>query len=203
MHYKIIFIFALSLLFSSCSKRDEQRCNSLYEKALDSWLQYSSTDSTFYLEEAKLYLDSIECKPVKRKVFELNLSVRYLLKDYEGGEKYVESFKSSDFATTYKKDMYIKVFKAAIFESKNDTASRNQLYKELINEIQVYLNKNPNEESLYDLFLAKREIEDQEMILNEIEQIRSSRLYEDRVIETIIQMLNTNDSDSTQISTFY
>lgn len=77
------------------------------------------------------------------------------------------------------------------------------MYKELINEIQVYLNKNPNEESLYDLFLAKREIEDQEMILNEIEQIRSSRLYEDRVIETIIQMLNTNDSDSTQISTFY
>ncbi|MGJ1014504.1 hypothetical protein ACR77X_11340 [Bacteroides salyersiae] len=148
-----------------------------------------------YLEEAKQYLDSIDCKPVKRKVFELNISVRYLLKDYEGGKKYVESFRSSDFATTYKKDMYIKAFEAAIFESKDDTVSRNQLFRELTNEIQLYLNKNPNEESLFDLFLVKRIIEDRNKLINEIECIRSSKKYEDRVIDSIIMMLQTNDGD--------
>lgn len=194
MYYRITYILILLSLFSSCSNGNSERCNSLYEKALNHWLQYSLTDSTLCLEEAKQYLDSIDCKPVKRKVFELNLSVRYLLKDYEGGKKYVESFNSSDFAANYKKDMYIKAFEAAILESKGDTVNRNQLFKELINEIQLYLNKNPNEESLYDLFLVKRIIEDQNKILKEIEHIRSSKQYEDKVIDNIILMLTANNN---------
>ncbi|WP_455584354.1 hypothetical protein [Bacteroides sp.] len=199
MNYRITYILVLLLLFSSCAKENNLRCNLLYEKALHRWLQYSLTDSTLCLEEAKLYLDSIDCRPVKRKVFELNLSVRYLLKDYEGGKKYVESFNSSDFATSYKKDMYIKAFEAAIFESRGDTVRRNQLFKKLINEIQLYLNKTPNEESLYDLFLVKRIIEDQSEILKEIEHIRSSKLYEDKVIDSIILMLETSDKNQTFI----
>lgn len=197
MHYRIIYIFILLLtLLLSCSKKNSERCNSLYEKAFNRWLQYSLTDSTLCLEEAKQYLDSIDCKPVKRKVFELNLSIRYLLKDYEGGKKYIESFNSSDFAANYKKDMYLKAFEAAILESKGDTVNRNQLFKELINEIQLYLNKNPNEESLYDLFLVKRIIEDQNKILKEIEHIRSSKQYEDKVIDNIILMLTANNDEN-------
>ena len=196
MYYRITYILILLSLFSSCSNGNSERCNSLYEKALNHWLQYSLTDSTLCLEEAKLYLDSIDCKPVKRKVFELNLSIRYLLKDYEGGKKYVESFNSSDFAANYKKDMYLKAFEAAILESKGDTVNRNQLFKELINEIQLYLNKNPNEESLYDLFLVKRIIEDQNKILKEIEHIRSSKQYEDKVIDNIILMLTANNDEN-------
>jgi lipoprotein len=196
MYYRITYILILLSLFSSCSNGNSERCNSLYEKALNHWLQYSLTDNTLCLEEAKQYLDSIDCKPVKRKVFELNLSVRYLLKDYEGGKKYVESFNSSDFAANYKKDMYIKAFEAAILESKGDTVNRNQLFKELINEIQLYLNKNPNEESLYDLFLVKRIIEDRNKILKEIEHIRSSKQYEDKVIDNIILMLTANNDEN-------
>ena len=196
MYYRITYILILLSLFSSCSNGNSERCNSLYEKALNHWLQYSLTDSTLCLEEAKLYLDSIDCKPVKRKVFELNLSIRYLLKDYEGGKKYVESFNSSDFAANYKKDMYLKAFEAAILESKGDTVNRNQLFKELINEIQLYLNKNPNEESLYDLFLVKRIIEDRNKILKEIEHIRSSKQYEDKVIDNIILMLTANNDEN-------
>ncbi len=196
MYYRITYILILLSLFSSCSNGNSERCNSLYEKALNHWLQYSLTDSTLCLEEAKLYLDSIDCKPVKRKAFELNLSIRYLLKDYEGGKKYVESFNSSDFAANYKKDMYLKAFEAAILESKGDTVNRNQLFKELINEIQLYLNKNPNEESLYDLFLVKRIIEDRNKILKEIEHIRSSKQYEDKVIDNIILMLTANNDEN-------
>ena len=177
MHYRIIYIFILLLtLLLSCSKKNNERCNSLYEKAFNCWLQYSLTDSTLCLE--------------------LNLSIRYLLKDYEGGKKYVESFNSSDFSTNYKKDMYIKAFEVAILESKGDTVNRNQLFKELINEIQLYLNKNPNEESLYDLFLVKRIIEDQNKILKEIEHIRSSKQYEDKVIDNIILMLTANNDEN-------
>ena len=72
----------------------------------------------------------------------------------------------------------------------------NQLFKELINEIQLYLNKNPNEESLYDLFLVKRIIEDQNKILKEIEHIRSSKQYEDKVIDNIILMLTANNDEN-------
>ena len=61
MHYRIIYIFILLLaLLLSCSKKNSEKCNSLYEKAFNRWLQYSLTDSTLCLEEAKQYLDSID-----------------------------------------------------------------------------------------------------------------------------------------------
>ena len=49
---------------------------------------------------------------------------------------------------------------------------------------------------MYDLFLVKRIIEDQNKIIKEIEHIRSSKQYEDKVIDNIILMLTANNDEN-------
>lgn len=91
--------------------QDNKRCDLLYEKALDCWCKYSLSHDTLLLRKSEQYLDSIDCKPIKYRVFELKVSLIYLLKDYERGKDYIASFDSLDFGVGYKKNMYLRHLK--------------------------------------------------------------------------------------------
>lgn len=200
MVHKLNYIIAVCTFVFFCIDKNNERCEILYEKAVDCWYQYSITNDSLCLQKSIQYIDSIDCKPVKHKVFELKISLMYLSKDYEGGKNYVASFNSSDFGASYKKDMYLKSFEAMIFESKGDTAKQNQLYREIIKEIQKDINKNPNKESLYDLFMAKRKIENRNNIIKEIEHIRSLNIYDNSFLDALIETINRdNDTGKTVI----
>lgn len=176
--------------------QDNKHCDLLYEKALDCWCKYSLSHDTLLLRKSEQYLDSIDCKPVKYGVFELKVSLIYLLKDYERGKDYIASFDSLDFGVGYKKNMYLKTFEALTFASQGDTIKQNQLYLEIVKDIQNYLSNNPNEESLYDLYTIKRRIESRDSIIKEIEHIRFSKLYNDDFLDALIETITANDDEN-------
>ena len=157
--------------------QDNKRCDLLYEKALDCWCKYSLSHDTLLLRKSEQYLDSIDCKPIKYRVFELKVSLIYLLKDYERGKDYI-------------------AFEALTFASQGDTIKQNQLYLEIVKDIQNYLSNNPNEESLYDLYTIKRRIESRDSIIKEIEHIRFSKLYNDDFLNALIETITANDDEN-------
>ncbi|WP_260458320.1 hypothetical protein [Bacteroides salyersiae] len=193
--YCLICMSTMCMFVFSCTYKNDKHCEALYEKALNNWFQYSWTKDSSYLLRSKQYIDSINCKPVKMKVFELNISLMYSLKDYEKGKEYIESFDSTYFAISYKKEMYLKAFDMAILVAEGDTVGQKQLCKELVEKIEFYLKENPNEESLCDLFRAKVNIESRDNILREIEYIRSLNIYEDKIIDFLIQAMSTDDTE--------
>lgn len=189
MNYNIIILIVFSSFFCSCKNKKDDKCEELYSHALDCWFQYVQTDDTLALYQSNQYIDSIDCKPVKKKVFELKLALMFTMKKFDDGKRYINSFEISDFGMPYKKNMYLKAFDAAILESQGDTIHQKQIYKELIQEIQGYLNINANEETLQDLFMIKAKIENKADIIKELENIHSSKIYKDDFIELLMKAI--------------
>jgi hypothetical protein len=195
----IFFVFVLTA-FVSCNSANPKQCEVLYKKAMDNWLQFSITNDSSLLVNSKKYLDSINCKPVKYKVFILKISLFYLLQDYKGGQEYVMPFDSSDFGRDYMKNMYIKSFEAMLCEAQGDIIKRNNLYKEIIAEIQSYLEKAANQETLVDLFAIKSKIETKTEILKEIELLKTTGKYDNYFLNALAEMQNENNENGVTIS---
>jgi hypothetical protein len=192
-------IIALILLFIICScvekKQDKVRYENLYSKAVDELFRFSQTDDTLWLLNAECYLDSINCKPVKHKIFLTKIGLYYQLKRYEDGKRYVLSFDISDFDREYQRDMYLNFFEALEYENEGDSIMRNKLYRGMIADVQLYLDRNDDQEALLDLFSIKSKIETCEQIVQEIQLLKTSGKYDSEFFDMMMLMMTDTDSN--------
>lgn len=103
MIHKIIILIVSILFISSCKNQNVDKCESLYDNALDCQFRSTQTVDTWY------YTNQINILIVL-KVFELKLALMFAMRDYNAGKRYIESFDISDFGIPYKKKMYLVSF---------------------------------------------------------------------------------------------
>ncbi len=189
----------ITLLLNSCSNNAENRCDVLLQKAKGSLYQFYVSNDTLSLIKAKNYIDSIDCSSFKHKVFDTKITLVILLKEYSEGIEYVKTLNNSDFQKEYQKNMYLKSFEAMICESQGDTIRRNKLYQEIVSEIQSYLNKTSNQETLIDFFTIKSKIETKAEIIKEIELLKATSKYDIEFLNILIEMQEGNNEKNDSI----
>jgi hypothetical protein len=188
------------LSLNACSQHSEKECDFLLKEANNNLSQFYLSNDTTLLVMAKNYLDSIDCNSLKYKVFNSKTTLLILLKEYSEGIEYIKSLNSTDFNMSYQKNMYLKSFEAMQSKFKGDTATSNKLYKEIVVEIQSYLNNDDNQEILFDLFSFKSKIETNEQIIQEIELLRKTGKYDNDFLNRLIAtMTDTNEVEGVAV----
>lgn len=190
------FLFCLvlfSLSLNACKNNSKKKCDLLLRKANDNLYQFYSSNDTLLLLSAKEYLDSIDCNSFKYKIFNIKTTLFILLKEYSEGIEYIKTLSSADFNRAYQKNMYLKSFEAMQCEAKGDTVSSIKLYAEVAREIQDYLDKNPKQEVLIDLYIVKSKIEKRDAIIRELELLETTGKYNNDFLETLIIMMTTEN----------
>lgn len=191
---KILFYFALvSVSLNACSHNTESKCSLLLQKANDNLYQFYTSNDTLSLLKAKSYVDSIDCNSFKYKVFNTKITLFVLLNEYSAGIEYVKTLNNADFRKEYQKNMYLKSFEAMLCEAQGDTVKSNNLYREIIAEIQSYLYKSANQETLIDLFVIKSKVETKAEILREIDLLKATDKYDDDFLNALAEMQNENN----------
>lgn len=193
---KILLCLVLAIvLLNACNQHSEQQCDLLLKMANDNLYQFYVTTDTLLLVSAKNYIDSIDCNSFKYRVFNSKTTLLILLKKYSEGMEYIKSLNAADFNKPYQKNMYFKNFEALQCEVQGDTVKRNNLYMEIIDEIQSCLKNDINQEILFDLFLFKNKVETHEQILQEIELLRKTGKYENDFIDALATAMTDIDNE--------
>ncbi|GHU86932.1 hypothetical protein FACS1894153_4590 [Bacteroidia bacterium] len=161
--------------------------------------QFYTLNDTVSLFRAKSYMDSIDCNSFKYKVFNTKITLFLLLNEYSAGIEYVKTLDTADFHKEYQKNMYLKSFEAMLCEAQGDTVKRNKFYIEIIAEIQSYLDKNANQETLADLFTVKSKIETKAEIIKEIELLKTTGKYNNDFLNALVEMQNENSENSVAV----
>ncbi len=127
-------------------------------------LSLSMVDSVFNL-----------CPKNKGQFVSLKITLLTLLKDYDKGFEFVSTLEEEEFDKPYKRNMYLKTFKALSFETKGDTIQKDEFLKELANEIESYVKENPTDKSsITDLFFTKIRFTSKEDVIEEINRMQEN-----------------------------
>lgn len=190
----LLYVSLVCVSLNACNHNSEKNCGLLLKKADDNLYQFYLSNDTTLLIEAKKCLDSIGCNSFKYKVFNSKTTLLILLKEYSEGIEYIKSLGAADFNRAYQKNMYLKSFEAMQSEFKGDTTTSNKLYREIVVEIQSYLNNDDNQEILLDLFSVKSKVETREQIIQEIELLKKAGKYDNDFLNALIAtMTDTNN----------
>lgn len=200
-----LFCFVIiSVLLNACSGRNaEDRCNSLLQKANDNLYQFYSSNDTLLLIEAKKQIDSIECDFFKHKVFNTKVALLVILNEYYEGVDYVKGLDSAEFDREYQKSMYLKSFEAMLCESKGDTVGSKNLYIEIADEIQSYLDKTAyrEKEAVVDLFTIKSKVMSKSELMQEIDSLKNSGCCDNDFLESLAEILKSRDENGSVVAT--
>jgi len=199
MKHILCYFVIISISLNACSHNNESKCNLLLQKANNNLYQFYASNDTLSLLRAKSYIDSIDCNSFKYKVFNTKITLFMLLNEYSAGIEYVKTLNSTDFHNKYQKNMYLKSFEAMLCEAQGDTIKSNNLYREIISEIQLYLDKTTSKEALADLFVIKSKIETKAEILKEIELLKTKGKYDNDFLNAVAKMQSENNENSVVI----
>lgn len=190
LYYLVLF----SISLNACNNNSEKECDLLLKKANDNLYQFYSSNDTLLLFSAKKYLDSINCNSFKYKAFNTKNTLFILLKEYSKGIEYIKTLSSSDFNKSYQKNMYLKSFEAMQCKAKGDSVTSIRLYTEVTDEIQDYLDENPSQEVLIDLYTVKSKIEKQDKIIEEIELLKTTGKYNNDFLDALATTMVDTDN---------
>ena len=144
-------------------------CKENFTKALDNYNSYMLLNqNTSILEKA---LDDLEisllCDETRKMSIELKISILLILKNFQDGEKFVNSLEEGDFKRLYKKDMYLYYFKSYLC---NEEMCRLDNLKKSESSITKYIESEINfeEEAFYDLFFIISEMTSEEEFSQQI-----------------------------------
>jgi hypothetical protein len=159
------------------------------------WMQSQYMQDSTLLYRSLENLDSIDCVPVAHRAFKLKSAILSLLNHYDEGISYVESFDSTYFEFPYGKKVYVGYFKAMKASFMGDTIQAILLYKDIIANIQAYLDKHsPNEVTLMELFAIKLRIESKEELIRELKDLKKQGKYDSPFIEKMIESIENMDN---------
>lgn len=174
----LAFTSALSLSFSNgTGVLSDKDCQNNLSRANSLLNEYYTDGNEKDLSLSLSIIDSVFnlCPDNRGQLVSLKITLLTLLKDYDKGFEFVNTLEEKGFDKPYKRNMYLNTFKALSFEAKGDTIQRNVFFKELTNEIENYVNKNPTDKSaITDLFFTKIRFTSKEVVIEEIDQMQEN-----------------------------
>ena len=185
----IIVIFCFLFL---CCRGESNDCKNSYQKAKINLNKYYEDRSSSHLDSALYYANQLSaCTEYKVRAVNLKITVYTLLKKYEMGCKYLDSLNVTDFSLPYQKTLYMKTFEGLSFEQRDDYTKRNACYKEIVAEIERYLNTNPlNKNAIADLFYTKLKYEEKKVVINEINLMQSQKKNDKEFFDALKETIN-------------
>lgn len=171
--------FVLLFLNFACNGQPKMNnikdCKTIYDQANNKLNEYYLTNNDSCLNQLIVYAkeNSSICPEYKIKLTELTLTALTLLYEYEKAYALVNSLNINDFSKAYKKNMYLKTFKALTFEIQGDTLRSDSCFKEVVTEIESYILEYPSDkDAIADLFFTKVRYNNIEIVIKEIELLR-------------------------------
>lgn len=167
----------LTILIWSCQGkmkcRNEKNCDKHYKNAISKLNNYYEYKNSMDLDTALISLEkSYKLCPERRKNRFPNVKITLLLlmKEYEWGYRFIDSIELDLFKSSYKKNVYSKTFQGLLYEKQGDTINRNICFKNLVNEIKLYLSNNPSDnDAISDLYYTKLRYENKKVVISEID----------------------------------
>lgn len=176
---KNLFLAILFAFLLGCNEgsgtMNHNDCLDSYSKANSYLNEYHMKGNEKSLRLSLKITESIygSCPDFKEQLTNLKITLLMLLKDYEKGFKFVSSLDADKFESAYKKNLYLKTFKALTLEERGDTLKRDELLQELVNEIQNYIDNNSSDKNaIADLFYTKIRFKSENEVIEEIEQLQ-------------------------------
>ena len=174
------FIVYLLILIVSCKSQtiQKQQCIDSYKNAKVELGNYAKSKSNLFLARALTCLDTaMQCNDIKQKSVDLKITIYNLLKDYQNGQKFIDSLSITDFDKPFKKRFYSSLFKAQYLQSIGDSAGGKVIYLENIEDLKLSLiesnTKKLNEEVCASLIFIESKIYSNDFLLSEIENLKS------------------------------
>jgi len=190
MQIKSVY-FLITLLLLSCNQNNkEEKCEEQYNRAKDYLNEYYLTNNKDYLNLLRLTIDSINCDTFRYSLSGIKITLYLLMEDYESGIVYLDSLLPDKFAKPYSKNMYLNSFKALICEKDDNTICRNDYYKQIENEIEKYIRDKIDKEALVDLYFIKSKIHGKEILLNEIDSLKTINQYDTDYLDVLHETIN-------------
>ena len=174
----IVFLVFIPLITGCNGKtktRNTENCTTFFNQANCKLNEYYLThnDSCLYLSLNYIEKALSLCTEHKASLFNLKITLLMLLHKYEEGYEFVDSVNNNNFAKPYKKNLYLKTFKALAFEVKGDTLKRDRCFNEVESEIKYYLSKHQSDkEAISDLFFIKAKHTNIGIVIKEIELLQ-------------------------------
>jgi hypothetical protein len=173
----LFVLIALSICLTNCraqSGKDEV-CNKAYIAAKKSLNDFYRTNDTLCISKALASLDSsLSCQSSRSKAIYLKKLLFSLGRKYSDGAAFIKTLDSSDFNKSYEKQMSYNYFTAMAFDLKNDTLSRNNFYRIIIDDSNNYIKGQPDfDKTAYrDLFFIRGQFESVGHINTDIESLK-------------------------------
>ncbi len=172
------FLAVAQFFFYSCHIPHDREiiCQDNFKKASD--LAYSNPTSKSALDSALLIVNRcMQCDSIKKSVTDLKIRLLITLGKFTEGSHYVDSLELSAFTYPYKQKFNHDNFVALNFASKKDTINRNNAYRQMISDLENYINSNnlkqkEFQEAFIDLFTLKEKLVDTIVINREIESLK-------------------------------
>lgn len=200
MKSRYIFgLLAVVLLITSCNgqtkKNNANDCTILYNQANNKLIEYYTTNHDICLHESLNYTEEALslCPEYKVRLIDLKVTLLMLLHEYKKGHEFINSMNINDFVKPYKKNLYLKTFKALSFEAQGDMLGRDSCFKEIEAEIKSYISEYPSDkEAIADLFFTKVKHIKTELVIKEIDLLQEKNKKDTEFFEglkeTIIAM---------------
>ncbi|ATL49591.1 hypothetical protein COR50_21770 [Chitinophaga caeni] len=176
--YIFFFVLVLKVICSGCQgeiKSEKSKCKEAYEEAnarLNEYYQNADQemlDTVLHIVQKNIN----DCPDYNVKMVNLKIRVLILLKEYDLGYKFIYSLDEKKFEKPYKKDFYLKSLKAMELESQGDSASRNEQYLGIIDDVLRYINLHQSDkEAIADLFFIKAKVEEKSRVLESLDIMR-------------------------------
>ncbi|MEQ1677364.1 MAG: hypothetical protein ABL876_11720 [Chitinophagaceae bacterium] len=141
--YKINLIAAFicfTLVFCSCNRqvKRNEACRDKLKTARDlvyaNYNRQSALDSALHITN-----ECMQCDSLKKEVVDFKITLLITMKRYIPGIAFIDSLKESDFTFGYKQRFLSKGLRALEYNSIDDTAKRDLMYKEIKDDIGQYV----------------------------------------------------------------
>lgn len=138
---QIIFSVLFVFIFCSCHGQLNTNvvCKKKFKEARD--LAYENPTRQSALDSALVLTNEcLQCDSIRKSVVDFKITLLITMKKYTEGISFIDSLSDNDFTFGYQKKMMSKSLKALTYESKSDTANRNLVYTEMVNDLEQYIN---------------------------------------------------------------
>lgn len=182
--YRVPIISLFFFLFCSCNSQPNHKQSCSYKFKLARDIAYKGFERKSALDSSlHLVNQCMECDSIRIAVVDFKITLLISLKKYAEGIEFVKSLNSVDFTFDYKKSFIVKGIEALDYNDKNDTVRRNMKYKEIANDIELYIKNrtlsNKEFEEVYtDLFAIKKKYLSVEKINQDVDYF--IKLYPDK-----------------------
>lgn len=157
-------------------------CEESYNRANEYFNKYYKENNRQVLDTALSIIDRdlSFCNSYKIQMGDMKIKVFLLTKNFERGQKFIDSLSEDDFDKKYQKALYLATFSEMRAESDHVVLNKRDIYTSTIEKIQSYLLSHPSDRiAVADYFSLKAKVNDREKVVEEISVFRKKQTISD------------------------